>query len=123
MARKAPSEITQYKIRIREDLRLRLEAEARKRDVSTNYEIRARLERSFEREEMFKLDRVAANIAQGWAKWGDALFQLNRQDELAHATEKLIACVEQASNAPPETKSAIDEARKILTVIKGKRHD
>jgi hypothetical protein len=124
MPRKRPSDITQFKIRIREDLRLRLEAEARKRDVSTNYEMRSRLEQSFERKEIFELSRVAEDIRTGWAQWGKALDQLNLQNDLARATEKLVAGVERFGLPNhPEIKDAIDEARAVITIIKLKRNE
>jgi hypothetical protein len=127
MARKMPSDITQFKIRIREDLRLRLEAEARKRDVSVNYEMRSRLEQSFERKEVFELSRVAEDIRICWAKWGDAIFQLDQQDDLVRATERLIASVEQFGLPNhPEIKDAIDKAREVIvanTVVKLRRNE
>ena len=54
--------VIQYKIRVREDLRRRLEGAAKKRDVSINYEMTSRLAASFDREEMFKLGMVAEDI-------------------------------------------------------------
>jgi hypothetical protein len=117
-----PSAILDYKLRIREILRRRIEAAAKARAVSLNYEMTSRLERSFERDEMFKLDRITANMAQGWEGWGKLLVQFNRQDELAHATEKLIASVERAGVDAPEIKDAIDGARAVLTTIKLRRN-
>ena len=55
MAPKA-SKVVQYKIRVREELRRRIEQAAKKRFVSANYEMTSRLERSFE-QEFAALDR------------------------------------------------------------------
>jgi hypothetical protein len=49
MARKSPKAI-QYKIRVRADLRRRIEKAAAKNGVSANYEMVRRLERSFDQE-------------------------------------------------------------------------
>ena len=61
MARK-PSDITKPNLRIREDLRRRLELAAKKRRVSLNIEMASRLKESFERVDMLKLSKIASNI-------------------------------------------------------------
>lgn len=50
MARRKQDAKAQIKVRVREHLRARIEAEARKRDVSLNDEVVARLEASFDLE-------------------------------------------------------------------------
>jgi hypothetical protein len=63
MARK-PTDIVQYKLRIRESLRRRIEQAAKKNGVSANQEMVGRLERSFELETQRKLDLVAEELAK-----------------------------------------------------------
>src|SRR5262249_30097590 len=57
MARK-PADFVQFKLRIREDLRRRLEREAEKKKISTNAEAVERLEKSFDVEKTQKLDQT-----------------------------------------------------------------
>jgi hypothetical protein len=59
-----PSAIVQYKLRIRETLRRRIEQEAKKHGVSANQEMVSRLERSFEFERVRDLDDVAASMSE-----------------------------------------------------------
>lgn len=67
MARK-PSDTAQLKLRIREDLRRRLERAARKRAVSLNFEMTDRLKESFDREAQRTIDAVGSDIAGHWAR-------------------------------------------------------
>ena len=65
MARK-PSDIVQPNLRIREELRRRLETEAKKRGVSLNAEMNHRLEQSFDYDARVVLDGVAKDMAAQW---------------------------------------------------------
>jgi Arc-like DNA binding domain len=90
MARKKPSDLIQYKVRIREDLRQRIEQAAKKRDVSINYEIRSRLEQSFDREELYSLSRIASDMEIRWERFGNAFHKLDVQGDLLRASEALV---------------------------------
>jgi hypothetical protein len=57
-----PSAIVQYKLRIRETLRRRIEQAAKQHGVSANQEMVSRLERSFELEEIRELGHVAGDM-------------------------------------------------------------
>ena len=61
MARK-PTDIVQYKLRIRESLRRRIEQAAKKGGVSANQEMASRLERSFEEESVGKIGLLAMQM-------------------------------------------------------------
>jgi hypothetical protein len=95
VARRKPTEFVQFKLRVRQELRLRLEREAKKSERSANNEAVARLEKSFDQEtrvdEMLggpqqaallrlfasRLDLVRAKHGSGWAE-GEALTDLAR---------------------------------------------
>jgi predicted NBD/HSP70 family sugar kinase len=61
MARKS-SRVVQYKIRVREALRRRIEKAAEKNGVSANHEMVSRLERSFDQEAVQSINQVATNL-------------------------------------------------------------
>ena len=90
MARK-PSDIVKPNLRIREDLRRRLELAAKKRGVSLNIEMTSRLKESFEREELLKLSKITSNLESNlerYARWMDAHLL---QEDLMQAAESLIS--------------------------------
>lgn len=86
MSRK-PAAIVQYKLRIREVLRRRIEQAAKKRGVSANYEMSSRLERSFEQEALRTIDQIADDTAVNWAKFGEMFHELAKQGDLLRAAE------------------------------------
>jgi hypothetical protein len=90
MPRKA-SDVIQYKIRIREDLRRRLEAAAKKRDVSINSEMTHRLGESFDREEMLKLARITAGFEDVYRRFADETEKGLLGEALVRAAEELIS--------------------------------
>ena len=59
-----PIDIAHINLRIRESLRKKLAAEAKKHGFSLNNEIRARLEESFEREGLKSISEIAAGLAE-----------------------------------------------------------
>ena len=68
MARK-PSDIVKPNLRIREDLRRRLELAAKKRGVSLNIEMTTRLKESFEREGLVNLSRITSNLENFYERY------------------------------------------------------
>jgi hypothetical protein len=115
MARK-PSDIVQYKLRIREETRRRLEQVAKKRGVSVNYEMASRIERSFEAEALRTIDRVASDIEIHWARFGEALFQLDLQGALVRASEALVAQLSQTHDSDAIAKAGADVLKAIATI-------
>jgi hypothetical protein len=87
MARK-PTDIVQYKLRIRESLRRRIEQAAKKNGVSANQEMVGRLERSFEQETQRKLDLVAEELAKQTRHLNEFITHLDRDHW--EATRKLV---------------------------------
>jgi hypothetical protein len=84
MARKA-SAIVAPSLRIREDLRRRLEREAKRRGLSLNMEMTHRLERSFEIDASRSNDSIAEDIKQNWGHFADRFLALSLEDDLAKA--------------------------------------
>ena len=106
-----------YKIRISAALRRRLEAAARKRDVSINQEMAARLMESFERGGVIKLSKIAAGLESVYERFArEQRDHLNTQ-ELIDAAEFLI------KQLPPEMWNheavgrGITEVRKAVKAI------
>jgi 5-formyltetrahydrofolate cyclo-ligase len=75
-----PSHVLQYKLRIREALRRRIEKAAEKNGVSANQEMVRRLERSFDQEAAQSINQVATNLEA--------------------ASTRLIALLEPGANTP-----------------------
>jgi hypothetical protein len=92
MTRK-PSDIVSPNLRIREDLRRRLEKAAAENGVSINREMINRLGMSFDRESLFTLGRITQDQEQFWARYGAALFDLELQGDLIRDAETLLAAL------------------------------
>lgn len=92
MTRK-PSDIVSPNLRIREDLRRRLEKAAAANGVSINREMINRLGMSFERESLLTLWQVAQQQEQFAARYGAALLDLQLQGDLIHDAEALLAAL------------------------------
>jgi len=119
MARK-PSDIVQPNLRIREDLRRRLEQEAKKRGVSLNYEMTLRLKESFDREAMFTLGTIASDMNTRFKRFDKAFHELEKQGDLLRAAEVLLAQIEQLPAEVLEREalvSAIAQVRKAIKLI------
>ena len=86
MARK-PSDVTQVKIRVREDLRRQLEQAAKKRDVSINFEMTDRLKASFDLPPLSKITADLENVYERYAREGR---DQSQTQELMRAAEHLI---------------------------------
>ena len=113
-----PSDIIQYKIRVREDLRRRLEAAAKKRDVSINFEMTSRLTDSFEREELFNRYMIAEDMKRQWARWSDGLFDKEQSGDLLRAAEVLVALLAQPAPDREVVKEAAAQVQKAIKAIK-----
>ena len=80
--------IVQFKLRIRKQLRRRLETEAQRHGCSVNYEATSRLQRSFELESVRKMDDIAADLEIGWLRFSDRFVRLELEESLAQALAK-----------------------------------
>jgi hypothetical protein len=114
MARKTTA-IVQFSLRIREGLRRRLEAKAKTRGVSANYEITSRLERSLDEESLLTLSNISSDMAINWARYRDAFHELNKQGDLLKAAEALVEQVKQLPDA--NIKKAVADVERVVRMI------
>jgi hypothetical protein len=112
-----PSAVLQTKLRIRETLRRRIEQAAKKRGVSSNYEMTSRLERSFEQEAARSIDMVAVAIETAWARHEQANHILGYQGDLTRASEALLQQIDAEKNSSEAVKAAAAKLRKVIEVM------
>ena len=110
-----PSAMLQYKLRIRETLRRRIEEAANKRGVSANFEMASRLEQSFEKEGLLTLAGVAADLDNIWKRYSDAIDGLNKQGDLIRAVEALLKLPANAD--PADREDATANVRRVIAFI------
>jgi hypothetical protein len=125
MARKF-SDIAQLKLRIREDLRRRLEQAAKKRDVSLNYEMTSRLAESFERSEMLKLGKITAELENVYTRYAREGRDHLQTQELMRAAEYLITQLPTEVQDREAVKRAIawaQEAIEAIARVHGRTYD
>jgi hypothetical protein len=115
MARKS-SKVAQVKIRVREDLRRRIEQEAKKRGVSANLEMVNRLQWSFDQENLRTLADVSEDQKIIWGRISGAIHGLNRQGDLIRSVAALLEQVDQLS-ANTGTKALESAAIRVRHVI------
>ena len=116
MARK-PADIVQPSLRIREDLRRRLEQAAKKRGVSLNIEMTTRLKESFDREAHRTIDSVASDLENVWTRFAEVLHTDNLQEELMRATEALVEQLPAEIRERETIKEAVERVQKAITTI------
>jgi hypothetical protein len=109
MARK-PSDVIQIKIRVREDLRRRLEQAANKADRSINSEMASRLADSFNLPKLNELDNVFKRAAR---EGRDRL----QTEDLMCAAEYLIQQLPTEVQGREVVKRAIAEVQNAITAI------
>jgi DNA anti-recombination protein RmuC len=113
MARK-PSDVIQIKIRVREDLRRRLEQAANKADRSINSEMASRLADSFN---LPKLNEITARLENVYTR--DARESLDRMQtqDLMDAAEDLIEQLPTEVQGREAVKRAIAEVQNAIAAI------
>jgi thiamine kinase-like enzyme len=113
MARK-PSDVIQIKIRVREDLRRRLEQAANKADRSVNSEMASRLADSFN---LPKLNEITARLENVHTR--DARESLDRMQtqDLMDAAEDLIEQLPTEVQGREAVKRAIAEVQNAIAAI------
>jgi hypothetical protein len=113
MARK-PSDVIQIKIRVREDLRRRLEQAANKADRSVNSEMASRLADSFN---LPKLNEITARLENVYTR--DARESLDRMQtqDLMDAAEDLIEQLPTEVQGREAVKRAIAEVQNAIAAI------
>ena len=113
MARK-PSDVIQIKIRVREDLRRRLEQAANKADRSINSEMASRLADSFN---LPKLNEITAGLENIYERAGREELDRVQTEDLMRAAEYLIEQLPTEVRGREAVKSAIAEVQKVITAI------
>ena len=118
-----PSDVTQIKIRVREDLRRRLEQAAKKRDVSVNFEMVDRLKASFDQTAHRTIDEAAASIklvAERFEHYARETVDRNLLDDLREAGAALVAQIEQQPaeiRARKELKDTVEWMRTAIAAV------
>jgi len=123
MARKS-SDIVQFKLRIREELRRRLERAADTHDVSINHEMASRLERSFDHDTARTLEMIARDIEINWALFGERFLRLHFEAETARLLAELIARIEDLAEMANsenllEQRAALDAIKETNSRLRG----
>lgn len=116
MARKL-SNVIQYKIRVREDLRRRLEAAAKRRDVSINFEMTSRLKESFEHEEKLKLSKITSNLENFYERYAKETRVFLLQEDLIRAAELLIQSLPVEIREREAVKATVERAQEAIKLI------
>jgi hypothetical protein len=116
MPRKASAVLT-YKLRIREALRRRIEQAAKKREVSLNYEMATRLERSFDEERLVDIDATARLLQVTVARLSAPIHELNLQGDLLRAAEVLVRQVENSERDEKAIAKAVEKVKQAIRVI------
>lgn len=114
MARK-PSDIVQPNLRIREELRRRLERAATKNRVSLNVEMTRRLERSLDQEANISIAANASHLDTLTLRFSDAFDGLNKQGDLVRAAEALLKQIDAGND--DAAKEAAKKVRQAIEMI------
>ena len=113
MARK-PSDVIQIKIRVREDLRRRLEQAANKADRSINSEMASRLADSFN---LPKLNEITAGLENVYTRFAREQRDRLQTEDLMRAAEYLIRELPTEVQGREAVKRAIAEVQNAITAI------
>ena len=113
MARK-PSDVIQIKIRVREDLRRRLEQAANKADRSINSEMASRLADSFN---LPKLNEITAGLGNVYRQFAEEMHDRSQTEDLMRAAENLIEQLSTEEQGRGAIKLAIAEVQNAITAI------
>jgi Arc-like DNA binding domain len=113
MARK-PSDVIQIKIRVREDLRRRLEQAANKAGRSINSEMASRLADSFN---LPKLNEITAGLEDVYRRFGREVRDRVQTEDLMRAAEYLIQQLPTEVQSRQAVKRAIAEVQNAITAI------
>jgi hypothetical protein len=113
-----------YKIRIRDALRRRLETAAKKRDHSINAEMVARIEESFERGDLLKLEKITTGLETAYGRWAREGRDRSQTQELMNAAEALIRQLPTEVQEPLKpTITWVQEAIAAIVKVHGRTYD
>jgi hypothetical protein len=68
MPARKPTDLVQTGLRMREDLRRRVMAEAKKKNIPFNRELHLRIEASFETSSLRTLEEITTDLAGAWSR-------------------------------------------------------
>jgi predicted transcriptional regulator len=110
--------VTTFKIRLRPELKQKLERVAKKRDRSINLEMVERLEQSFGPVELVSLGKVAGDIERAWEKFAAETFRQGLQENLMRSAENLIEQLpKELRNG--QLKAAVERMQQSIATIAG----
>jgi ribosomal protein L18E len=116
-----PSDIVQPNLRIREDLRRRLERAATKAGRSLNQEMTQRLRASFDQGDRIELSRITADLDDVYKRLVRDLAEQSRTQELISAAEHFIEKVRKGE-AVDGAIEWVETAIKAITRIHGRTY-
>jgi Arc-like DNA binding domain len=111
--RRKPNETVQVNLRIKEELRRKLEAAAKEHEVSFNQEIRARLEESLERKAKQSIESVASDIERNWHRFRD-LFLVTSVNSTMEETLKILEAMLENTKEDPELSALVQAGQAWL---------
>ena len=111
-----PTATAQLKLRIREDLRRRLEATAKKRAVSLNSELVWRLQQSLDQELLLKFGELVRDLDVIDARLGETLINRDLLGDLMRDTEALLAEID-PQDLPKATTAAAAQVKSTIARI------
>ena len=108
MAKRKKTDIVQFKLRIREGLRGRLESAAKNQERSLNSEIVARLEESFRRSELASLTENVRELSSltGWVRQNVERYKKAEEDDVRGRTDSAERDQEPELPMPHESASS-----------------
>jgi hypothetical protein len=115
-----PTDTIQVNLRIKEALRRRLEAAAKKRDVSLNFEMVDRLKESFDRADLTSLSGVTTKIALASERLMHFARQTADRELLDNLREASAALVSRLPTDSEDLKDAVDWVREALSAAERK---
>jgi hypothetical protein len=113
--RRKPNETVQVNLRIKEELRRKLERSAKEHEVSFNQEIRARLEDSLEKKAKQSLESIASDIERHWDRFRDLFLiggMLSNLKEANKGLEEMIELVD--AKKDPELSRLVHAAQALI---------
>ncbi len=112
-----PTAIVQVNLRIREAERRKLEAAAKRNEVSMNAEIVARIARTFREAKAIEVDQLAENVARYLGPLVADSHELAKTGDLVRAADEVVALVQAGDSAGVAMNAAIARYGKVKRMI------
>ena len=123
LMRRKPNETVQVNLRIKEELRRKLERAAKEQEISLNQLIRARLEDSFEKKPRQSLESVASDIERNWDRFRELFLiggVISNLKEANKILEEMIELVNEKDD--PELSSLVHTVQALLRTKSLQQH-